>query len=175
MATVHQQIITPATGVLPLGAQGSIAAVAVHYETIALVRGPGAVDTVGIPFADAHTHHGDAGSRLVSGYLGIESPAGGDVVHVTSHGRVVASITARDATTLVVERMGDATWEQGGLVVVGTEFGALHTQDGRDVVVGENVVVYLVHGPAPEKVLARTADLRVRARLDGRAMPLGSA
>ncbi|QLD11209.1 hypothetical protein [Microbacterium oleivorans] len=175
MATVQQQVVAPATGVLSFGAHDPVAAVAVHYETIALVRGPGAVAAVGTPFADAHTHHGDTGSRLVSGYLGLEAPAGADVVHVTSHGRVVASVVARDATTLVIERTGDATWKQGGFAVVGTELGSLHPEADRDVVVGENVVVYLVHGPAPEKVLARTADLRVRARLDGRPMPAGPA
>jgi hypothetical protein len=170
MASTRELSAAPASVSVALSAGGNLSAAAVHYEVVRIARGNAAF---GEPFADVHVHRDGPRHRFVAGYLGLEWAPGRAELAVTSHGRQVASITSRDDGSLVIDRTPEPEWPDAGFAVVASRFGAVHGgAAGREVVTGNDLAFYLVHGPAAEKVAARIDDLRVRAALFGHPIPL---
>src|SRR5689334_15045341 len=91
---------------------------AAHYELLYLARGDGATAVLDTPFEDVHVHRDRAVHRFVAGYLGVEADVDRSILTVTSHGRPVATVTAPDAHTILLERAPDPAWPDGGFAVL---------------------------------------------------------
>lgn len=152
----------------PNGASWSISAV--HYEIVHVASA--SAHPLDEPFLDVHVNSTESGGRFVAGYLGVEA-RGDEHLVVTSHGRDVALVRADERGGVQVSRTeGGSPWTENGIAVLPVEGPGPDEPGARDEAGrSPTAEVYIVHGPAADKVAARTGQLLARAHLLGHPRP----